>query len=447
MTATRQTQGQRVFLFLQGPSSSLFSDIAMHLNRAGHSCLRVNLNAGDWLFWRRNGAINYRGSFADWSSYIDNLLASRGVTDLILLGEERPYHRVAVDHAIARGIDVTVIEMGYLRPDWITLERDGMSSNSRFPNDPDKIRAAAQGVPDVSMQPIYTQSFVREALLDLAYNLPNVFMAPAFPGYRRHGIFHPLHEYAGWVAKLLRSRKHRADAVGMVETLCSGSRRFFVYPLQLETDYQLRSHSPYRSQMDAIEEVVTSFATNTADTVDLVIKIHPLDNGLIDWRQKIRTVSTACGVASRVHVIDGGDLNRLTQSCAGMVTVNSTAVLGGLRSGVPVKVLGGAIYDLNGLTHQGGLETFWTSPDKPQQDLAHDFFKLLAVSIHVRGNFYSKTGVQAAARAIATRMEDRDVNGYGGDSGSAPRKKPVKRPLGPHRPCVVTMAQSATNSC
>ena len=49
-----------------------------------------------------------------------------GITDLVLLGEQRPYHRPAIALARARGIAVAVTDFGYLRPDWVVLERDGM---------------------------------------------------------------------------------------------------------------------------------------------------------------------------------------------------------------------------------------------------------------------------------------------------------------------------------
>ena len=34
-------------------------------------------------------------------------------------------------------MSVAVTDFGYLRPDWIVLERDGMGAESRFPRDPD----------------------------------------------------------------------------------------------------------------------------------------------------------------------------------------------------------------------------------------------------------------------------------------------------------------------
>ncbi|SCX27205.1 Capsule polysaccharide biosynthesis protein [Agrobacterium sp. DSM 25558] len=427
MNPVAAAEAHRVFLFLQGPSSSLFYKIADQLEDAGHTCLRVNLNVGDWLFWRRRGGLNYRGRFSDWPAYIEKLLASRYVTDLVLLGEERPYHRIAVDLAKSKDIAVTVIEMGYLRPDWITVERDGMSSNSRFPNDPERIRVAAASLVMPSMEPMYKQSFLMEALLDLSYNLPNVFLGLLFPHYRRHALFHPLAEYAGWIIRLSKANRCRKKADAAIGAIQRSGQPFFVYPLQLETDYQLRAHSPYHRQAEAIEEVLNSFARHSSPEVELVIKLHPLDNGLIDWRDKIEILAGSMGVKERVHFIDGGDLNMLSHQCSGMVTVNSTAVLNGLRLGVPVKVLGCAIYDLPGMTHQSDLQNFWSTPQKPDSALTASFIKLLAHAVHVRGNFYSRAGTNAAAKDIAQKLVANDINMPDADCGFPPRTRPKKR--------------------
>ncbi|KJF71942.1 capsule biosynthesis protein [Agrobacterium arsenijevicii] len=422
----RKNKG-RVFLFLQGPSSSLFYRLADRLERAGHECLRINLNTGDWLFWRRSGAINYRGTFSAWSGYIHTFLHDFGVTDLILLGEERPYHRAAIDAAKTLNVAVTVIEMGYLRPDWVTVEKDGMSSNSRFPNDPLEIRRAARGLPAPDLSRKFGQSFLMEALLDLSYNLPNVFFSALYPGYRRHGLFHPITEYAGWVGRILTSSRERRKAEKLLDAIVQSGRRFFVYPLQLETDYQLRSHSPYSTQIEAIEEIIVSFSRHAPDDAELIVKLHPLDNGLMKWRHVISETAKKNGVKARVHYVDGGDLLRLTEASRGLVTVNSTAVLHGLRHGVPVKVLGCAVYDVAGATHQGALDDFWRMPEKPDAALVEDIFKLLAAAIHVRGNFYSKKGSVAAADAIAGRLLRDEINVPGGDCGFVPRRRPEKR--------------------
>ena len=102
----------------------------------------------------------------------------------------------------------------------------------------------------------------------------------------------------------------------LVESVLAGDAAFFVFPLQLQTDFQLRAHSPYNDQREAITEVITSFANHASRSVHLVVKVHPLDNGLIDWRAYIEELATRLGIGGRVQFLDGGDLNALlAKSC------------------------------------------------------------------------------------------------------------------------------------
>ncbi|MBB5533798.1 capsule biosynthesis protein [Rhizobium giardinii] len=422
-----QQLSRRVFLFLQGPSSPIFAKIAAWLEASGHLCLRINLNPGDQIFWRRKGSYNYRGRGGEaWRSYAGSFMDRHAITDLILLGEERPYHQLAIAAARERNIAVSVIEMGYLRPDWLTLERGGMSSNSHFPVDAQQIIEAARTLPEPDWKRHYAQSFLAEASYDLLYNLPNVFLWFLFPHYRRHALFHPLAEYAGWVMRLAGSGRREREASQLVDRCLESEAPFFIYPLQLQTDFQLRAHSPYNDQREAIGQILISFARHAAPDTQLLVKIHPLDNGLINWRKHVADLAARLDVGERVHVLDGGNLNALLERAQGTVTVNSTVGLHALQLGKPVKVLGAAVFDIAGLSDQAPLEQFWRSPEPPEASLQSAFFRLLAASIQVRGNFYSAAGTDAGAAAIAERLHNRSLNQPGAFIDPPPRKKPAK---------------------
>ncbi|MCA1443608.1 capsule biosynthesis protein [Ensifer sp. IC4062] len=431
MTAdmTINRSAPRTFLFLQGPSSPIFAKIATRLEAFGHTCLRINLNVGDQIFWRRGGAFNYRGSMSAWPAFVEAFIRRHAVSDLVLLGEERPYHQVATAAARKAGVAVFVVEMGYLRPDWLTLERGGMSSNSHFPAEPDQILNAAAGLPEPDWRRRYEQSFLAEATCDLLYNLPNVFLWFLFPGYRRHGIFHPLAEYAGWVLRLATRGRQQRAADALIRSLASDGRDYFVYPLQLETDYQLRAHSPFNSQKEAIRAILASFARHAPAGSKLAIKSHPLDNGLIRWREVVAEAAAKIGIADRVAYLDGGNLDALVQGSAGVVTVNSTAGLHALKQGKAVKVLGSAVFDIAGLTDQQPLDIFWQRPRGPDAALSAALFRLMAAAIQVRGNFYSSAGTNAGANAIAERLHRGVVNEPGAFIDPPPRRKPAKGTL------------------
>src|SRR5665213_66388 len=188
----------RSFLFLQGPQSYFFEHAGRALRARGHRVHRVNLNLGDQLFWRLP-ATEYRGRFEQWPGFIAGLLEERRVTDLVLLGDRRPYHIAAAGAARERGIAVVVADLGYVRPDWLTLEADGMTTCSRFPRDPAAIRALAENFPEPDLTRRFHTPFWRLAVADVSYHGAAVLGRPLYPHYRRHGLHHPFAEYAAWV--------------------------------------------------------------------------------------------------------------------------------------------------------------------------------------------------------------------------------------------------------
>src|SRR5260370_4228483 len=141
----------------------------------------------------------FRGRYEDWRAFVAAALERHRVTDLVLHGDRRRYHIVAAEDARARGLAVIAADLGYVRPDWITLEYDGMTTYSRFPRDPAAIRALAAALPAPDLQPRFHTPFWLIAVLDVAYNLGLVFGRLFYPHYRYHSVCHPFAEYAGWL--------------------------------------------------------------------------------------------------------------------------------------------------------------------------------------------------------------------------------------------------------
>ena len=117
---------KRNILFLQGPITPFFKLIADNLSAQGCACFRINLCFGDWLFWQGRESTEFRGSQQQWPAFIEHYLDQHQITDILLLGEQRFYHRHAIRLANARSIQVVTTDFGYLRPDWITFELIGM---------------------------------------------------------------------------------------------------------------------------------------------------------------------------------------------------------------------------------------------------------------------------------------------------------------------------------
>ncbi len=399
----------RTFLFLQGPASPFFRLVAGRLEAAGGRVERVNFCLGDMIFWWPRRGRFFRGKKSDWPDYLAAFIRHRSVTDLIMLGDGRDYHAVAAELGQTLGVRVHIIEHGYLRPDWLTVEPDGMSAHSRFPQEPAAISVIADGVPPVARGGLFRSSFLTYALYDLAYHIPNVLLGPFLHRhYRTHGAVHPVMEYSGWIRKglLARSRQRRAEkAIAAATRRPDGSdARFFLFPLQLPGDYQIIRHSPGGDLTAIVEAVIASFARHAGADTRLLFKVHPIDNGLSGWPEKIGDAALRLGAGNRVFVADGGNTDALIERSAGVVTVNSTVGLTALGLGRPVIALGSAIYDIKGLTSQAALADFWPRPPLPDPDLFDAFMRALSATTQVRGGFIGRGALEAGADNVAARL-------------------------------------------
>jgi capsular polysaccharide export protein len=249
-----------------------------------------------------------------------------------------------------------------------------------------------------------------------------------YPHYQRHTIYFPPLEYAAWLVRLATHPLRNRAAARIAEEIAQHDRTSFLFALQLDGDYQIRSTRP-DGLTGALDEVVASFATHAPEHTLLVVKSHPLDNGLERWRSVLRDLGRRHGVAGRLRFADGGTLEPLLARASGFISVNSNAGIEAMRAGVPVKTLAPAIYDVPGLVHAGPLETFWHSPQKPDQRLLGLFLRALASHTQVRGTIYSDAGLIAAVNAMAERiLSDTGTPGaYRPPAADAPAGTPDRR--------------------
>lgn len=397
-------------LFLQGPISPFFQRIADVIEAAGARALRINLCFGDWLNWRRPGAINYRGRPEDWPAFIKDFMAREAVTDIVLLGEQRFYHQAAIQAAKAQGVTVVATDYGYLRPDWVTFELDGLTGASTFPRDPATIRSLATASDEPDLEVLFRDPFWAMTRKDIIYHLSTSLLWFSHPHYKSHQPNHPIVTYIGTGLRLLMSKVRSQHAEREIAAAQHRIGQTFVLPLQIARDFSIRAYSPYQDLETPIRTVIQSFAAHAANDAILMIKVHPLDPGLVSWRRYSAKVALDAGVADRVIYIDGGDLGRLIDAAAGVVVINSTVGLQALRQGAPTIALGSAVYKVPGMTASCNLDDFWRAPPPPDMDLVRAFIRAIAGTIMVRGAFYSEPGLTAAVNGAATRLLERSVN-------------------------------------
>lgn len=396
---------RRSFLFLQGLATFFFVRLGDALAARGHAVQRINFNPGDRLFWPRPGTLDFTGRADEWPGFLAAAIARHGVTDLVMFSDCRPPHEAAVSLAARQGLRAWVFEEAYLRPGYITLELGGVNARSPLPRDPGWIRRAAQGLPPAAPETSSGGSFLRRASDDVRYNIANLLGRRRFPHWQTHRAWNPFHEYAGWLARGALRPLRRARAERRLATLATWPGPVFVVPMQLEGDYQVRVHSPFASVAEALELIVASFARHAPRDALLGLKGHPLDNGLHDWAGLIRRLGTQHGAADRLLYLPELAYGQVLAPASGVVTINSTAGMQSLREGKPVIALGQALYDIPGLTYQGGLDAFWTDPTPPDPALVDALRRVLAAHCLIRGGFFAEAHIQEAVRNATARLE------------------------------------------
>ncbi|MDB5413305.1 MAG: capsular biosynthesis protein [Rubritepida sp.] len=408
----------RRFLLLQGPISPFFPALAANLMARGHAVHRIGVCLGDTLLWRgalwpqakwrrfaAEGVVSedFTGRLGDWPAFIDSFLQRHAITDLVLVGEQRPYHRIAIATAQAKGVAVTATQVGYLRPDWIVLERDGHNALSLYPREPAAIHALAEGVPPLAETTIYSSQFPTQARWDVLFNLANLSIWPFryFQGFQLHPV---IPAYLGTALRMMLRGRTRRRAEELIAGLPEDAP-FYLFAMQMESDYSIRAYSPYPDMDTPLREAVRSFSAHAPSDAHLAIKVHPLDPGIKRWSARIARMARLSGVTGRVHLVDAIALDPLILRAAGVVTVNSTAGIRALQMGKPVIALGEALYRVEGLTHEAGLDSFWQEAHLPNTELTDAFLRGIAHHLHVRGVFYGEEGIAAGAAAAAVWLE------------------------------------------
>ena len=379
-------QPRRHFLFLQGPPGPFFAELAAGLEEKGHTCRRVNFCGGDRLDWR-GSAHDFADRPEAWPIFLQALIDAEAVTDIVLFGDCRPLHTAARRVANDLRITVHVFEEGYIRPDWVTLERGGVNGNSSLPRDPQVYVALAADLPPVPHYLPIPASFRQRAWEAFAYFAANTILASRFPHYRSHRPARATAELAGWAVRMCGRPLARLRSTIAARRLCG---HYFILPLQLDSDHQIRTHSPFAGMTEAIGRIIASFAAHAPMDVALVVKEHPLDNGIRAWRRVVRDMARQHGVPDRVVFIEHGRIDALVAAAAGVVTVNSTTGTLALSAGIPVAVLGTAVYDMPGITHQGSLDVFWSAPGKPRPEIYDAFQSVLIMRCLLRGGFTNR---------------------------------------------------------
>lgn len=379
-------------LLLQGPVGPFFSRFANDLRWADATVFKVNFNGGDWFFYNKD-AIAFRGEAAAWPAFFEGLLDRLDIDVVMLFGDCRKHHAVAHGIAISRGLEVGVFEEGYLRPHYITLERHGVNGYSELPSNP--IFYLNKRVRQVPKAEPVGSTFYHAAWWACLYTLMAHVLRPMFPHYCHHRRLSLLEAWP-WSKALWRKMKYALGERSIQKRLTTElSKKYFLAPLQVHHDAQIRVHSEFASVQEFIVQVVESFVRFAPPDTFLVIKHHPLDRGHRDYTALLRSLSAEHELGPRLIYVHDLNLPSLLDHARGVVVINSTVGLSALLHKAPLMVCGDAIYKIKGLVFQGGLDQFWAAAarEKVDRKLFRGFRDHVIQHTQINGSFYRRLSI------------------------------------------------------
>jgi capsular polysaccharide export protein len=305
-----------------------------------------------------------------------------------------------------------VLENGYLRPHWVTFERNGVNGFSGLPKD---------------------RNFYLEQLRELeALNPEGDSGAPqSFPFRLRYQVLNTIKHFAaatalfpflpfdakyygdsvfrqavGYTSEYLWRKTHSETRVAQQvrDAKLKDGRSVFTVLMQKPGDGQLVVHSRYGGNRGFLTAVVASFARSAPADAFLVVKQHPLDYGVDAAPAFARKLFKDYGVADRAAYLRKTNLDICMDHSVGLVTVNSTGGIAALRKGLAVKCMGEAVYDVEGLTYQGDLDEFWVEGKPPEPKLLQSFVRYLIHTSQLNGGFHSRRARNLLVKRLALRL-------------------------------------------
>lgn len=423
-------------LLLQGPVGAFFLRFSEWLaGRHGKTVHKFNFNAGDEYFYPESvpNTLPYLGSYEDFSGFIKNYIVCHDIQAVVCFGDTRPYHLLARQAAEANGAGFWAFEEGYFRPFFITLEQSGVNAFSPLPRQGGFFRDQFPLLPKQEYEPPLPVAggFKPMAQNAVRYYIQASIGRKKYPDYIHHRAPNLSHYVNLWSRSVFKRLNYWIADLNFSKQIEAGKfGKFFVVPLQVFNDSQVRIHCDFSSVRSFLLHVLGSFAAHAPEDVNLIVKHHPMDRGFIDYARDIKAfVKKHPHLKGRIIYVHDVPLPVFLRHGIGMVTINSTSGLSALIHNMPVKVLGRAHYDIPGLTDQNKLADFWQQPSAPDAELFHAYRMYHINMTQINGSFYSDVRFPDIPAKHAANPSEKAHTAFAAlgtfEHGSAPATAPL----------------------
>ncbi len=378
-------------LIVQGDWEAGMSFLAQDLIAAGHEAHKVVLCFPDFIYKIRGIQTHvFRKSLADFDTWLWELVNKESIDTFFLYNHYRPYNQIVWKLAEEWNLGCFVFELGLIRPNCVTVFSRETLPLPTLAKAWDKILSGEFSPDTVEMPPELCKVSTSAKLYSFGTNFVlSRYTSFLFPNFVDQKELKLWHEVKSGLVFLWRLMEHSRDTE--YNDIFAGelSGKYYAVPLQVHSDTQILNCSDFQSIEQFITEVVTSFERHAPADTKLVFKVHPMDRGYKDYRYLLQGFDQRLG-GGRILYVDRVNLPIMLKHAIGLVNINSSVGISGLIKHIPVIALGRAVYNLEELTYQGDLDTFWTQAKAPSQKRVKQFINLLLQTNQSRGILWQR---------------------------------------------------------
>ena len=375
-------------LFLVGPIGTFFARLSRYLENKNIRTYKISFPLFEYGFPKEN-RIYFDQDVIYFKEFLNNILIEKQIKHIFMYGNVLLPHQDALKlvkklNKEGNNIKSHIFELGYFRPNFVTLEESGINYDSQFLLGKDfySKQKYFQHFPIVKKHGIRIRKIWKAI----------TFVRHSFTKYKIVDFDHKLQPKPSYIWFQIKGFILKYFFYLMqynIKRICFSKKKFYIVILQVSRDSQLLKGSKVKDNFEFINLVITSFYNSELKNTKLIFKHHPRDRGYNNYSNHIRKLSKKFGLEEEIFYIHDYPLSKIfkNHNCKGTVLVNSTVGYQSLFHSVPVKSFGISPYNFEGLTDQRDLVDFFRNPKIVDIKLFNKFYCYVLENSQINGNF------------------------------------------------------------
>lgn len=376
-------------LLLQGPVGPFYDDLTCWLLKRNIHVNRVVFSGGDWRDCKKIKPIEFTSQNEEWAVFLKKQCHKLNVDVIVVFGQSRHYHKVAIQVANSLGIALVVFEEGYFRPGFITLELNGVNAKSSTLEQYEIVDNRSLLAATASRN-----QFLKSIYFSVTHYIFIFLMDRKFPNYQHHRSRSLLFYSMYWAKAAFRKIISQGKDLEEQNKLIQNKKPYLFVPLQFEGDAQIKLYSKFNSMNEFIEKIIKNFSEFGDANLLLVFKQHPHGIGGNDTQGFIKKLTDTENLRNRVFYLNSGDTDLLVKNSKAVITVNSTVGIKAIEFLKPLYALSPSVYFRDGIVFNGALDEFLNAIEDSslvEKIKFQNFLSDLKNLTQVPGCFYSSS--------------------------------------------------------